>query len=260
MCKKLLMLVCVLSVVGIASAAAPTTWTEIGYWSFDNTADLTANSYGVVANNYGVTPGAGISNGGATFASSNLGTERLFIGGGNAAWLQQLKSTRIMYDFWTYLVAADGAGTYESLAFHSQQSGGSSSVPMATLVDMHGGVDGQIFLNGDNNYQMIESTTTSYWNNTMLDKWAHVQVVYTDNVFEIYLNDVLFVGDNHHGMYGGPSGGITGTIDWSAIGSRTYGGSSVIGNLDEFRIFIPEPITIALLGLGGLFLRRRKTA
>ena len=51
------------------------------------------------------------------------------------------------------------------------------------------------------------------------------------------------------------------TIKGLAVGSYTmgsdfYGENS--GTNDTLEIYVPEPITIALLGLGGLFLRRRK--
>ena len=49
-----------------------------------------------------------------------------------------------------------------------------------------------------------------------------------------------------------------GLSDYKALGSDTEWTAMVEADFGDLTIYAPEPMTIALLGLGGLFLRRRK--
>jgi hypothetical protein len=61
-----------------------------------------------------------------------------------------------------------------------------------------------------------------------------------------------------------PPGVIIEEINWSLVGGATESVISLVGTVDfanfnEFStITVPEPITVALLGLGGLMLLRRR--
>jgi len=255
MCKKLLVVLFVFCVAGIASAV---TWTEIGHWSFDNSANLAQNQYGVpsyVTGTPAVEPGIS----GSAMACNNTG---LSIAVPQSAWSQLLKSSYVMYDFYVYGKSALGFADVESIAFQWEASG--QGAYLASLGDIHGGIKGFCWLNGDNYYQQITGWPNpgdTRWADALLDKWAHVQMVYQNNNFSMYLNGSLFVSGQTI-MAAGPSTGIAGTVTYGQIGGRTYpgGADNVRGLMDEFKIFIPEPATICMLGLGGLALLRKKRA
>jgi len=254
MCKKLLVVLFVLSVAGIASA---TNWNLIGYWKFDvptnlgreeiNRADpLTRLS---VWNNGGVAE-PGILNGGIGFNGAGYMLLSASTNAANTAWLEKLRSTNVMYDFYVYGKSALGFQANENFAFSSQQTDGN----WGCLGDLNGSGSAISWLNGDNNYQQTWSSDPATWGNLFNDKWAHVQLVYEKNAFSIYVNGILRGG----GMVGGPSTGISLPLSWLAMGASPWGSNILRGTIDEFKVFTPEPTTICLLGLGGLALLRKR--
>ena len=83
----------------------------------------------------------------------------------------------------------------------------------------------------------------------------------TDLVWDLLLHcdgfgdvivDLTLAGSTRVGDYTNPSSSI-----FYPVGSEYFATEADLGDLTVYQV-IPEPITMALLGLGGLFLRRRK--
>jgi len=235
--------------VGVSFATNLTTLA--GYWKFDSGPAqnmMGKNSAGPTSYNCwgGASYGVGLV--GTSFHSD--GTGWIQYGGPYWGGYQDILTLpAFALDFWFKGDLANGFMSNEQVLFHGQAAG--YAQPMG--FDISG--NGNTIAIGSADQWLVTHPGIQYIHDTFGDTWAHVFVKFDvpAGIQTLTINNVL-IGS-------GPLTAATvGPENYFAIGSVTWGAYGMRGDLDEFKIWTPEPTTIALLGLGGLFLRRRKTA
>jgi len=196
------------------------------------------------------------------------------ISGGNGNFVEifdnvdnggRLILSELSVEFWT-ASKPQPAETYGRFISHAEGGTNSYWAGMATDV---GATPGQPFIG-------VKNATWYAWPPILADaKWHHVVVTYDvadgNTTTTLWMDGVNQGSRLDTGVFGAP------TDTWAnliigAENNQYYVFNGLIGLMDEVAIYdyvldqsqieahynVPEPMTIALLGLGGLLLRRRK--
>ena len=179
-------------------------------------------------------------------------------------------STQATFAFWTQLTYLSDSSLQTGYFFNGTSGG--AQLAYARPYKQGSGVYPNITML----YNIGTSTGYTWWSNFdetigARDEWGHVAITFdaAAGTESIYVNGVLMAAYSSTAVL--PIDTIAG-IDSFAIYSNGSAGSwnSFHGKMDDFRIYdnalsaaevaalVPEPTTIALLGLGGLALIRRK--
>jgi hypothetical protein len=265
--KKIVVLVSLLLLLGLASSVpADITSNLTGHWKFDEGAGTLVTDYGSGGNNGVLKNWNGAMTG--YWEPGPLGLAYNF----NATDSSD-----------TPTAAVSGLTNYTTVAYFKKHNPQPYDPTFAYKEEFMGGAmnlsawtSWNPYVNGGNGgvYQSIiagggySDQTGTVLSPSDLVGWHHYALV-KDNVtatLTLYIDGIQRAqGTSMNSPYSAPS-----KFD---IGSSIWGGVSLDGALDDFRIYdralsandvgelaamIPEPTTIALLALGGLALRRRK--
>jgi hypothetical protein len=254
MVKKLFVLVLVIGLVGTASADL------IGHWKLDgNTLD--SSTYG----NNGITMGAGVTNAPDRFGVADSamlfnGTSTGYINVGNAAVFSNMTGAMTLMSWCWY----DGTMTRAGRIICKQSTSRAFSLNAEPLVN---GVTNP----GSFAVAPTSTTSLSVTDDATLpvNQWFHMAAVYTPGVsMEIYIDGVLAQSLTT----GVPASQFNANGQNVLIGNRPGGAWGWLGMLDDVRIYnealsqadiqtimVPEPVTMLMLGLGGLALIRKRS-
>jgi hypothetical protein len=278
--KKVLLVVCVLATAGAACAALGDVNPDglTGLWRFqDSTNKLTATI-------------------GSDIVTSNTGNSAWFSGPwtdlGVPEWHTMYSDGGVVQErAWDYLTVnpnftANGGGSYVNeytiVMDYTQTSGQSAYNSLFQTADTGNASDGDLFIRGDQGARTIGVGATGYSTLTFDSATWHRIVLSVDNsnFFRVYIDGVLFLDAAGQGVDGRFSlytdhfhlfaddswedqWGLVGTVaTWNrAMGSAEVadlggwiGGSATPTAL----ILVPEPATLAMLGLGALGLIKRR--
>jgi hypothetical protein len=249
--KLVLANVLVLFLAGLASANDPNL---VAWWKFDE-------GSGTVAHDSAMSNNGSIN--GATWTTGQIGDAMSFDGVNDYV---EMGNTVKNYLGTNYTVSAwiktDTLTSYHEIAAYRDSYMEGGITPLLFQLDQS---DSDIrFIVADNYSHLV---TATYSNILTTNTWYHVAGVRAGDNLNVYVN----------GVSGTPASGSLGAIDSDnlKVGALLCHGAPVSwffdGAIDDVRIynqalsageiqqlFIPEPATILLLGIGGVLLRRSK--
>ena len=161
-----------------------------------------------------------------------------------------------------------GAGGEWSIAMWINWTGGGDY--KETLITKRDGFNSsdmsfELLIKGSSIYVRSQSPYLQYYSASIdTGVWTHLAFVYNGSELSIYKNSTWFMTE----VFGQGTGGTYPGTFYLGNNFDAHG-ESFAGDMDDVRIYshaltaaeinaLPEPATIALLGLGGLFLVRRK--
>ncbi len=261
--KKLVFLVIMLVFVG--SACADITTGLVGWWKLDETSGVTAadsSGYG----NDGTIGSADtwIAGGGLDFQGGSWGASGIVFASGGADLVADMALSSAVTV--SYLGTWDDNLSGTQYPFDGRDAGNvrllSSECPTANhLLNHYGGVNSwgwEAFNETDSRFIFANGTPAKTWGDMIL---ITMTVDFATGDYALYVDGNL---------YNSASGKVG---SFSTLANFTIGRSlwaEMDGKMADFRIYnralsaddvaelVPEPATIALLGLGGLALIRRK--
>ena len=253
--REKIMAVCVAFIIGIMG---PSVLADIvSNWAFDE--DTGSTAYDSAGGNNGNIVGATWTNGKIGKALSFNGSDN-YVSVANNSSLAFTQTSGFTIAYW-----AKPAGTLGDILGNLNSSTHYNAFGYETQWDIYG----RFFFSVESS-QKSYSTIVTPNGSAPAGSWYFVAAVYDNRDMKIYLNGLLagsgtFTGNAYNG---GPDEGVT-------IGARSYDSTieaTYSGIIDEVRIYnnalsagdiqnlynVPEPGTIALLGLGIMALRRKQ--
>jgi hypothetical protein len=269
MFKKMLCLIMVLGLAGVASATVDTTWTG----------GLAGNEWTIAGNWDNGVPGPNYTayvGGAGDVANITSGTQDvgvLRIGGASGTSRVNMSGGTLQLRYHDNPVVAgtlrigDGNGLgelYMSGGNITVDTGAGEAYSYVNVGTLGVGATGYINMTG--------GTIKNYWHlqlgQSSGDSTGKIDIlggVYDASAGPVYIHpgSQINIGGSGYGELWLPWNKMSDLLSWISAGKITaYNGNTQVvatqaGTWDPI-IVTPEPMTIALLGLGGLFLRRRK--
>ena len=254
MCRKLVLLISLVSVLALASvaSAAPVEpGAPLGEWSFDETSGTTAAD-NIGTNDGVVSMGSGSWNTDGKFNGSLQSNDSAVV----AVPVAVLSSLSDAFSFAWWMKGNDNQWGDTSAAFKVSDA----SLEVISVWSPH--ANGNFYFDVTDGADRVSTSRTE---SDMEGTWRHWAVTKGGGEMRIYMDGVEIASGS------GMNETVSDLTEF-IIGGRADQSAAVRASIDEFAVWgsmlstgnvewlagIPEPMTIALLGLGGLFLRRRK--